>query len=125
MTTSKRHENRPWEGTTTPPKVAVNYKPIAALFFAVILPVAGVWSSKKRPWNSRKDRMAVMKAFIIISLPFLLAEAGTGIASLLTGQLAIPPPLGAATLIDLAILFAGLGVAVLRQLRKGMNETEP
>jgi hypothetical protein len=39
------------EGTTTPPEVAVNYKPIVALVFAIILLAAGVWSSKRRPWK--------------------------------------------------------------------------
>jgi len=105
------------EGTTTPPKVAVNYKPIIALIIAIILLVAGVWSSKRRPWKGGKDKMAVAKAFLIASLPFVVAEAGTGIVSLFTGQLSIPPLMGVGTAVDLSILMAGISVAILRALR--------
>jgi hypothetical protein len=97
-----------------PPEIAVNYKPIVALVFAIILLVAGLWSSKRRPWKGGKERMAVMQAFAIFSLPFVLAEAGTGIISLLTGLLSVPPLLGAGTAIDLAILVAGIVVAYYR-----------
>ena len=62
--------------------------------------------------------MAVVKAFTITSLPFVLAEAGTGIVSLLTGQLSLPPIIGLGTGVDLAILLAGLLFMTLRSLRK-------
>ena len=55
------------------------------------------------------------KAFAITSLPFVLAEAGTGIVSMLTGQLSIPPLVGAGTVIDLFI--AGMCVVLLRARR--------
>jgi len=97
-----------------PIEVAVNYKPIVALIFAIILLVAGIWSSKKKPWRGGKDRMAVVKAFMVTSMPFLLAEAATGVASLFTGQLSIPPPLGPGTAVDLGILLFGLTIAVAR-----------
>jgi hypothetical protein len=106
------------QGTTTPPETTVNHKPIVALLFATILLVAGVWSSKKRPWKGGKDRMAVVKAFVIFSLPFVLAEAGTGIVSLLTGQLSMPPIIGPGTGVDLTILLGGLLFLTLRSLRK-------
>jgi len=110
------------EGTTTPPvEVAVNYKPIVALVFAIILLVAGVWSSKRRPWKGGKERMAVVKAFTIVSLPFIVAEAGTGIISLATGMLTIPPLVGIGTGVDLAILMAGMVVAVLRLRGKNLT----
>ncbi len=109
-----------------PPEVAANYKPIVALIFAIILLVAGIWSSKKKPWKGGKDRMAVAKAFAIFSLPFVLAEATTGVISLLTGQLSMPPLVGAGTSVDLAILLAGMVVAVLQIVRtkpSGAEET--
>ncbi len=59
--------------------------------------------------------MAVVKAFAITSLPFVLAEAGTGIVSMLTGQLSIPPLVGAGTVIDLFIV--GMYVVLLRARR--------
>ena len=61
--------------------------------------------------------MAVLKAFTAVSLPFVLAEAATGVASFLTGQLSIPPPIGAGTVVDAAILAAGLSVALFRATR--------
>jgi hypothetical protein len=93
----------------------VNYKPVVALIFAIILFVAGVWSSKRRPWKGGKDRRAaVMKASAITSMPFVLAEAATGVVSFLTGQLSIPPPIGVGTVVDVTILVAGLLVALSR-----------
>jgi hypothetical protein len=112
---AEKHMQVTIEGPQPPPvEVAVNYKPIVAVMFAIILLVAGVWSSKKRPWKGGKDGMAVVKAFTFVSMPFVLAEAATGVLSLLTGQLSIPPPVGAGTAIDLAILVSGLAVIVLR-----------
>jgi hypothetical protein len=107
-----------------PVEVAVNYKPVMALVFSVILLVAGVWSSRKRPWKGEEGKKAVMKAFMITSLPFVLAEAGTGIASLLTGQLSIPPLLGLGTAVDLSILIVGLLSALLRLLRESAPRQE-
>jgi hypothetical protein len=102
---------------TSPPSVETNYKPFVAAVFAIILLIAGVWSSKRRPWKGGKDTMAVAKAFTILSMPFVLAEAGTGVVSLLTGQLSIPPLVEAGTVVDLSILIAGLCVVLLRALR--------
>jgi len=108
----------------TPPQVPVNYKPIAAAIFAVVLLVAGVWSSKRRPWKGGKERKAVIEAFILISLPFVLTEAATGIASLFTGQLSIPPLVGVGAAIDLAILLAGIVVAIFRIVRTNPSKAE-
>jgi hypothetical protein len=111
-------------GQPPPPEVTVNYKPLIALVFAIILAVIGLLSSKKRPWKSGNDRMAVAKAFAFTSLPFVLAEAGTGMVSLLTGQLSIPPLAGVGTAIDLAILLVGLGAAVMRTKKKEPAKAE-
>ena len=62
--------------------------------------------------------MAVVKAFVFTSMPFVLTEAGTGVVSLLTGQLSIPPSLGAGTAADLAIFLGGLLLVSLRNLQK-------
>jgi hypothetical protein len=70
--------------------------------------------------------MAVVKAFLLTSMPFVLAEAATGMASFLTGQLSMPPSIGAGTAVDLAILTAGMIVAILRIARtkpSGAGET--
>jgi len=60
----------------------------------------------------------VVKAFMFTSLPFSIAEAGTGIVSLLTGQLSMPPIIGLGTGVDLTILLGGLLFLTLRSLRK-------
>jgi hypothetical protein len=62
--------------------------------------------------------MAVAKAIIIFSAPFVLTEAGTGIVSLLTGQLSMPPLAGVGTAVDLAILLMGVVVALFRARTK-------
>ena len=100
-----------------PVEVAVNYKPVVALVFAVILLVAGVWSSKRRPWKGKEGKKAAIEAFAFISLPFIFAEVATGTVSLLTGLLSIPPLIGVGTAVDLFILLAGVAVAVGRGLR--------
>jgi hypothetical protein len=106
------------EGTTTPPvEVTVNYKPVVAVMFAIILLVAGVWSSRRRPWKGGKERIAVVKAFMITSMSFVIAEAATGMVSFLTGQLSVPPLVGVGTAVDLTILLAGVVTAILRTVR--------
>jgi hypothetical protein len=61
--------------------------------------------------------MAVTKAFAITSMPFVLAEAMTGIISLISGELRIPPSVGVGMAVDLVILLVGLGVAILTVLK--------
>jgi len=100
-----------------PVEVAVNYKPVVALVFAIILLVAGVWSSKRKPWKGKEGKKAVIEAFALVSLPFIFAEVATGIVSLLTGLLGIPPLIGVGTAVDLFILSAGVAVAIGRGLR--------
>jgi len=103
---------------TQPPEVEANYKPIVAVVFAIVLAVIGLWSSKKRRWKGMAGRRALLKAFMFMSLPFVIAEAATGVASLLTGELSMPPVAGSGTAIDLAILLSGVVVAILRATRK-------
>jgi hypothetical protein len=52
----------------------------------------------------------------IVSMPFLVAETLTGVVSLLTGELSIPPVVGVGTAIELAILVSGLVAACWRAL---------
>ncbi len=61
--------------------------------------------------------MAVVRAFAITSLPFVLAEAATGVVSFFTGELRIPPYFGVGMAVDLVILLVGLGVAILTALK--------
>ena len=101
-----------------PPSKETNYKPLVAAVFSIILFVAGLWSSRRKPWRNVMGRKAVVKAFMFISLPFVLAEVATGVFSFLTGQLSIPPLLGVGTAVDLGILMAGVAVAGLQARRR-------
>jgi hypothetical protein len=56
--------------------------------------------------------------FAVTALPFVLAEAGTGVLSFFTGWLSIPPLLGLGTAVDLAILLVGLAVDGFRVRRR-------
>jgi hypothetical protein len=106
------------------PEAETNYKPIVAVMFAIVLTVVGLWSSRRRPWKGGKDKMAVVKAFIFISLPFILVEAATGVVSLLTRQLSMPPIIGFGTAVDLLVLVVGLMVSIHRILRKAPSLAE-
>lgn len=51
-------------------------------------------------------------------MTFVVAEAVIGIVSFATGLLSIPPLIGVGTLVDAAILVAGLVFAPVRSLRR-------
>jgi len=104
--------------------VGANYKLVVALIFAIILVIVGIWSSRRRPWRSEKGGKALLEAFTIASLPFILAEVATGVISLLTGQLSIPPPVGIGMAVDLIMLLAGLGIAVWGTLKMTQSKAE-
>ena len=102
----------------------VNYNPLVAAIFVLFLTIFGLWSSRRRPWKGELGRKTVTKAFMVASLPFILAEALAGIASFLTGQLTIPPPAGFGTAVDLAILLIVLAIAGLRTSRPRTSRAE-
>jgi hypothetical protein len=58
--------------------------------------------------------MAMAKAFAITSMPFVIAEAATGVLSLAFEPLRIPPSIGWGTGLDIFILVTGLVLSVLR-----------
>jgi parallel beta-helix repeat protein len=86
-----------------------NWKPIIALIFTIILLISGILLSFKRPLKfkgkSEKDRLYT---FLIGVLPFAAAESATGVISLFTGLLRIPPILGVGMIVDLIILISGI-----------------
>jgi len=107
-----------------PIEVAVNYKPVVALVFAIILLVAGVWSSRRRPWKGGKDGMAVAKAFMIKSMPFVLVEVAMGILSLSFEPLRIPPLIGWGTGVDCTLLAVGLLFLIARLVWKSETKAK-
>jgi len=105
--------------------VEFNWKPLVALVFAVLLALAGAWASKRAPWKGIAERKGALTAFALTALPFVLLEVATGVVSLFTGLLSIPPVLGIGTAVDSAILVAGLAVAVYRGVKARPPDTRP
>jgi len=105
-----------------PPPVLMNWKPFLAAAFSTVLLLVGIYRSWRRPYAFRTPRLRGLKTFLLLSLPAVVAEAGTGVASLLLGVLAIPPLIGWGTAVDLGILAAGLVAAVTRA---GVSSSSP
>ena len=103
----------PMPGVSLP---EANWKPLVASAFAAILVLAGAWSARRAPWSTGIRRQ--LRVFGVTALPFVLAEAGTGVLSFFTGWLSIPPLLGLGTAVDLAILLVGLAVDGFRVRRR-------
>ncbi len=91
-----------------------DWKPLVALVFSLFLALAGAWSSRRAPWKGGKGMQAALIAFALTALPFVVLEAATGVASLFTNMLSIPPVLGVGTAVDSTILAVGLAVAIYR-----------
>jgi hypothetical protein len=111
-------------GQPPPPEVTVNYKPIVALMFAIILAVVGAYSSNKRPLAIVKTRKRkFIPSWSILAIPFITVEAATGILSLSFEPLRVPPLVGWGTGVDCSVLFAGLLLMLLRLISR-MKERE-
>jgi len=89
-----------------------NWKPWVATVFSVVLAVLGIWASRRLP--AFRGRTSALRTFFFTALPFVVAEAATGVASAMTGAFAIPPILGIGTILDAGILVAGALVSFLR-----------
>jgi len=104
-------------GTTIPPSDGVketNYKPLIALIFTIVLLVVGSIVSYKRPLNLKGEiKKNRLLTWLIVVLPFVIAEIITGVVSLFTGLLTVPPLLGAGMILDTLILLLGLSVFVI------------
>lgn len=95
-----------------------NWKPLVALIFTLILIAVGFLRSQKRPIPFGDSRRRKLKTFILLSGPFVIAEALTGLVSLILGVPSIPPLIGWGTALDLALLLCGVIVAIAF-LRRG------
>ena len=97
---------------SSPPPPQPNWKPLVAALFAVLLAIVGAWSADRSPWTT--GRRPRLRAFAFTAVPFVAAEAATGVVSLTTGLLSMPPILGAGAALDSSILVAGLAASVIR-----------
>jgi predicted GH43/DUF377 family glycosyl hydrolase len=86
-----------------------NWKPLIALIFTLILLIVGIVIVLSHPMKFTgelgRDRTY---SFFAGVLPFVVAEAITGIVSFFTGLLAVPPLFGIGMIVDLAILIIGI-----------------
>jgi len=89
-----------------------NWKPFVAAVFAGVLAIVGIWSVRRVPAGA--GSRPGMQAFVLTALPFVVLEAATGVLSLLTGWLSVPPIVGMGTAADLGILLTGVAVLVYR-----------
>ena len=105
-----------------PPAPETNLKPLVAAVFAAILAIAGAWSARRRPWKKGTGGRAMLLAFAFTAIPFVLAEAGTGIISFFIGFLSIPPILGLGTAVDVGILAGGLVTMIVTRTRESRRE---
>jgi hypothetical protein len=107
----------------SPEREEYNWKPLIALIFSIILLIAGMLASYFRPIRFKgilgRDRLMT---FFLIPFPFIIAELITGVVSLFTGLLIIPPILGVGMIVDLTILVVGM-IAIMVILLKGENPT--
>jgi hypothetical protein len=91
-----------------------NWKPVIALIFSIILLLFGLLMSNKRPLRFKGTRQKdKLYTFLGGVLPFVIAEAATGVVSLVTGALSVPPVMGAGLVVDVAVLAIGLIVCMM------------
>jgi len=104
-------------GIVVPPgdgEEEVNWKPLIALIFTILLLLVGTYVSHKRPLKFIKNpKRKQAYTWMITVLPFVVAEIATGVISGLTGLLSVPPFLGPGMVVDLVILILGLLVFML------------
>jgi len=98
-----------------------NWKPIVAFLFTLILLLLAV----PLAWRTRRKEGARWKRILIGGIAFAIAEAVTGILSALLGILPIPPFLDLGTVVDGALLAAGLILTLILYLRAQPRTAPP
>jgi len=88
-----------------------NWKPFVAFVFALVLALVGAYVARRPPRDA--SPRAQWRHYAIYSIPFVAAEAATGVVSLITGALAIPPYLDLGTVVDVVLFAIGIIVALV------------
>ena len=96
-----------------PPTTEPNWKPLVALLFSITIGLLGIWSSRKHPWKGVPTREAAFKTWSLTAAPLVVVEAVTGVVSMFTGLLRIPPVVDIGTVVDVTILCVGIGLLVV------------
>jgi len=103
--------------------VVENWKPMVAFLFTLLLALLGLILAM-RSRKSPEDRTWIER-YLMGSLPFVVAEAVTGMVSAMTGAMPIPPFLDLGMIVDVGIFVAGLAVATLINSRAGKAPVTP
>jgi subtilase family serine protease len=96
-----------------------NYKPLVASIFTIILALLGFLVSYRRPLSQLGGNK--LYTWLVIALPFMVAEIVTGVSSMYVGLLEIPPILGIGMVLDVSVLLLGL-ISFGVVFRRGQNE---
>jgi outer membrane protein assembly factor BamB len=104
--------------TEPPPPVDFNYKPVIALIFSIVLGLFGALLAFKRPLKFEVESRRKLYTWLALVLPYMTAEAFTGLISYFTGFLSVPPLLGLGMIVDMIILLSGIIVFVLMLIRR-------
>jgi hypothetical protein len=96
------------EATSQPPATEANWKPAIALVFSLTILAAAL--VRRRRGADRRTTL--------LHVPFVAIEASIGAASWALGILSVPPWIGAGTIVNGAILAAGLLVPGWRYFRR-------
>ncbi len=90
-----------------------NWKPVVALVFAVVL----VLLAAVLGWRARRKEWPRWRRILLAGVVCAVAEGVTGILSALLGVLPIPPFLDLGTVVDAALLVAGILTVIALFLR--------
>jgi len=106
-------------------RVIINYKPLIAFVFCIVLAAAAAFSAKSRPlsWFENRKRKTLI-SWAILGGFFVTIEAATGVLSLFIEALRVPPSFSWGTGIDCAVLAFGLLFYLLRLTRGGDREKQ-
>jgi len=99
------------------PAAEPNYKIVIAIAFALIFVVVALIRRRSLPTGRTR-------AFLAATAGFVLAESLTGVISLFTGLLSVPPLFGIGLAVDLVILVGGVGV-LLTLSRRSESVLDP
>lgn len=96
-------------------QVTVNYKPVVAVIFSMILGIAASASARRRPMRwGKTDRRRIAISWSILAIPIIALELATGGLSYVFEPLRIPPVVGWGMALDSSILAAGIAIFIVR-----------
>ena len=106
-------------------QVTVNYKPVVAVIFSMILGIAAAASARRRPMRwGKTDRRRISIAWAVLAVPIIALELITGGLSFIFEPIRIPPVAGWGMALDSSILAAGIVVFIVRLALRRRQSSE-